>query len=227
MSVEQRVRRQEERAPALAARLATWLGPPRPDERALDAGCGAGALAIAVAPLVAEVVGVDADPALLEAARKLAPPNATFVEGDVAALPFPDSSFELAASMRVLHHVRRPELAIAELVRVVRPGGRVLVVDQLGDIDPLVAMQVDRFERARDPSHTRYVSDADIRGFLDANDLVVQRAEIVRERRELESYLDLAGTEGEAREQARALAPADTYWIEVGWYLAVRRGFAT
>ena len=210
MSVEQRVRRQEERAPALAARLATWLGPPRPDERALDAGCGAGALAIAVAPLVAEVVGVDADPALLEAARKLGPPNATFVEGDVAALPFPDSSFELAASMRVLH-----------------PGGRVLVVDQLGDIDPLVAMQVDRFERARDPSHTRYVSDADIRGFLDANDLVVQRAEIVRERRELESYLDLAGTEGEAREQARALAPADTYWIEVGWYLAVRRGFAT
>ena len=227
MSVEERVRRQEERAPALAALVAGWLGPARTQERALDSGCGAGALAIALAPLVGEVVGVDASTELLQEARRLAPQNVTFVEGDVTALPFPDASFEVAGSMRVLHHVRRPELAISELVRVVRPGGRVLVVDQLGDVDPLVAMQVDRFERARDPSHARYVSDADMRGFLDANDLVLQRSEVVREQRELEPYLDLVGAEGEARERARALAPGERYWIDVGWYLAVRRGFAT
>ena len=57
-------------------------------ERALDAGTGAGTLALALAPLVREVVGVDVVPELLEAARRDAPPNVTFVEGNIAKLDF-------------------------------------------------------------------------------------------------------------------------------------------
>src|SRR5688572_16335651 len=145
---------QDARAESLAAAVRAFV-PVTGDERALDSGCGAGALALALAPLVREVVGVDRVPELLEEARRRAPANATFVEGDAARLPFDASSFDLAGSMRVLHHVPRPELVVAELARVTRPGGTILVIDQLGDVDPLVSLELDRFERARDPSHSR------------------------------------------------------------------------
>src|SRR5437764_11191895 len=92
------------------------------EERALDSGTGAGVLALALAPLVREVVGVDLVPELLAAARAAASPNATFVEADATALPLEAESFHLAGSRRTLHHIHRPELAVAELARVTRRG---------------------------------------------------------------------------------------------------------
>jgi SAM-dependent methyltransferase len=218
--VSARVALQEERAAALADRVAGVLAPRTGEERALDAGCGAGALAFALAPLVQEVVGVDSSADLLAAARERAPANCEFVEGDVTALPFEYGSFDLVGCARVLHHVRRPELVMSELSRVTRPGGRILVVDQLGSIDPMVAFEQDRFERARDRSHTRLLPDGDIRALFEANDLVVLSNEVTRERRDVERYLDLVGAEGETRERLRHMAPAPTYEIEVGWYVA-------
>ena len=129
--------KQDAAAAALAERVREFVLP-RGDERALDVGTGAGALALALAPLVREVVGVDRVPELLALARERATAfgNVELVEGDATALPFPASSFDLAATMRTLHHVARPELVLAELTRVTRPGGRVLVVDQLGPRRP-------------------------------------------------------------------------------------------
>jgi ubiquinone/menaquinone biosynthesis C-methylase UbiE len=219
VSLEARLTLQAERAEELASRVRSFLGPLRGDERALDVGCGTGALAFALAPLVGEVVALDSNPEFVAAARELAPPNVAVLEGDATALPFEAFSFDLAGCMRVLHHAHRPELVVAELARVVRPGGRVLVVDQLGAVDPLVSLELDRFERARDPSHRRLLPDADVRAYLDANDLVVERNEIVVETRDLERYLALADADPAL---ARA-APAGVRQVEIGWYLARRR----
>src|SRR5438094_7067395 len=106
--------------------LRTFVAP-NGDERAVDSGTGAGTLALALAPLVREVVGVDVVPELLDRARKDAPANVTFVEGDATNLPFDGASFDLVCCRRTLHHIARPELVVAQLTRVTRPGARVFV----------------------------------------------------------------------------------------------------
>ena len=224
MTVKMRLALQEERATALAERVRRLLGPFTGTEVALDAGSGTGALAFALAPHVAEAVAVDTEPDYLEAGRAIAPDNVRFVEGDSTALPFDYASFDIAGCLRLLHHVRRPELAVSELVRVTRPGGRVLIADQLGSVDPLRSLEMDRFERLRDASHQRLLPDADIRGYLDANDLVLLVSEVTRERVDLEQRLELADLSDEERVRVRGLAPASVYEIEVGWYVARKPG---
>jgi ubiquinone/menaquinone biosynthesis C-methylase UbiE len=214
---------QDARAAELEAKIVRFAEL-RGDERALDAACGAGALAFALAPHVREVVGVDIVPELLEQGRQRAgeAENVEFVEGDATKLPFARGSFDLAGTLRSLHHIERPELVVAELTRVTRLGGRILVVDQLAPIDPLAAFELNAFERARDPSHTRTLADVDLRHLFESNGLVLVREDYEREERELDPYLDLAGCEGEERERAQTLAPSP-YVAELGWYLLDRR----
>jgi ubiquinone/menaquinone biosynthesis C-methylase UbiE len=214
---------QDARAAELEAKVVRFVSP-RGDERVLDSGTGAGALAFALAPHVREVVGVDLVPELLERARSRAAqfPNVEFVEADVTSLPFELGSFDLAGSARTLHHVVRPELAVAELARVTRVGGRVLVVDQVAPVDPLAAAQLNAFERARDPSTTRLLADVDLRGLFESNGLVLVRDERELEPRDLDAYLELAACEGDERRRAEALAP-EGYTAELGWYLLERR----
>jgi SAM-dependent methyltransferase len=224
VSVDLRLALQEERAAELTERVRRLLSPFTGKEIALDAGCGTGALAFALAPYVAQVVGVDAREEYLQAAGSAAPDNVRFVEGDTTALPFRYAAFDIAGSLRVLHHARRPELAVSELTRVLRPGGRVLVVDQLGSIDPLRSLEMDRFERLRDPTHVRLLPDADIRGYLDANDLVLLSSEVTNEVVDVEHRFDLASTPEEERVAIRGPIPAPPYEVEVGWYVARKPG---
>jgi ubiquinone/menaquinone biosynthesis C-methylase UbiE len=193
------------------------------EERVLDAGAGTGALAFALAPLVREVIALDIVPELLDLGRQAAAefPNVTFLEGDATKLPFGRDSFDLAGCHRTLHHIARPELAISELARVASFGGRVLIIDQIAPGDPLAALELDRFERARDPSHTRLLPDVDIRSLLDANGLVLRASRFEQEPRDLDRYLDLAGCEGPARDAALAAAPSQLA-ASVGWYLAAK-----
>ncbi|HET9437564.1 MAG TPA: class I SAM-dependent methyltransferase [Gaiellaceae bacterium] len=224
MSVELRLALQERRSADLAQRVRRLLGPFTGDEAALDAGCGTGAVAFALAPQVAEVVGVDTRADYLDAAREAAPANVRFVEGDVMALPFGYAEFDLVCCHRVLHHVRRPELAVSELARVARPGGKIFLVDQLGSSDPLVTLEMDRFERLRDETHQRLLPEADIRGYLDANDLVLLSSEVTREKVDLEERLALAGFDEDERIRIRGPAPARPYDVEVGWYVSRKPG---
>jgi ubiquinone/menaquinone biosynthesis C-methylase UbiE len=214
---------QDARAAELEEKVVRFVAPSG-DERVLDSGTGSGALAFALAPHVREVVAVDLVPELLEQGRRRAErfPNVSFVEGDATKLPFEYGSFDLAGSLRTLHHIARPELAVAELARVTRPRGRVLVVDQIAPVDPLAALELNRFERARDASHARALADIDLRHLFEANGLVLVQAEYEREPRDLDAYLDLAGCEGEERERAAGLAPPG-YTADLGWYLLEKR----
>jgi ubiquinone/menaquinone biosynthesis C-methylase UbiE len=235
-----------ERIPATRDRLRRLLEP-RGDEQALDAGTGAGTFALALAPLVLEVIGLDPVPELLEQARRTSgvtsgvssevTSNVTFVLGDVARLPFEAERFDLVVTSRMIHHVQWPDIAIGELARVTRTRGRLLVVDQVASADPLEALAHNRLERLRDPSHVRVLSDQDFRLLFDANELVLRRSEVDREEIELDRFLDLAGCAGDARaavyaEVERLLAAGQTAGIglrrsgggygltlTIGWYL--------
>ena len=220
MSLELRLALQEQRSADLEQRLRRLLGPFTGTEAALDAGCGTGSVAFALAPYVAEVVGIDIRADYLAAGRAAAPANVRFEEGDVTNMPFGYAEFDLVCCHRVLHHVRRPELAVSELARVARSGDKIFIADQLGSVDPLLSLEMDRFERLRDATHQRLLPDGDIRGYLDANDLLLLSSEVTREQVDLEERLELAGFSEEERVRIRGPAPANPYEIEVGWYVA-------
>jgi hypothetical protein len=83
---------------------------------------------------------------------------------------------------------------------------------------------MDRFERLRDATHQRLLPDGDIRGYLDANDLILITSEVTRERVDLERRLDLAEMPEEERVKIRGPAPAAPYDVEIGWYVARKPG---
>jgi ubiquinone/menaquinone biosynthesis C-methylase UbiE len=221
--VARRLARQRDQAAELERRVIELLGPIAADARALDVGCGTGALASALAAHVGEVVGIDGAPSSIEAARGSAPANCAFEVGDATALRFAGDDFTVSGCLRVLHHVSRPDLVVSELARVTHGGGTILVVDQLGSVEPSVAAATHAFERARDRSHERLLTDAEIRMLFELSNLVVRQVEITTEARELEGYLDLVGLEGEKRDYVRSLAPGPEYDVELGWYVAERR----
>ncbi len=98
-----------------------------------DLGCGTGQVSAALAPFVARVVSVDASAAMLQAARKRLHglENVDLRRGELEALPIDDERLDAAAMMLVLHHLPEPGKALAEVARVLTPGGRFLVVDML------------------------------------------------------------------------------------------------
>jgi SAM-dependent methyltransferase len=108
-----------------------------PGAAVLEVGCGPGHLSIRLAhDHGLEVTGLDLDPDMIERARARAQgarPGAegspAFVVGDVAALPFGDGSFDLVVSTLSMHHWAEPTKGLAEIGRVLRPGGRALVWD--------------------------------------------------------------------------------------------------
>lgn len=95
---------------------------------ALDAACGTGRHARYLAGQGARVTGVDRSPAMLEVARREVP-EATFDDGELESLPYQDGSFDLAVVSLALCHLADPAPAVAELGRVLTPGGHLVITD--------------------------------------------------------------------------------------------------
>ncbi|NNF37681.1 MAG: metalloregulator ArsR/SmtB family transcription factor [Gemmatimonadetes bacterium] len=96
-----------------------------------DLGAGTGVFASAVAPFVRSVTVVDRSPEMLATARgRMAEVSSVrFREGDLETLPIDDGAIDLAIVSLVLHHVADPAVALAEVARVLRPGGRLILID--------------------------------------------------------------------------------------------------
>lgn len=137
---------------AIAAQAA-----PGPGEAWLEAACGPGVVSRHLAPLTGSVHGVDLTPAMIDLARRSAADagiaNATFEVADATATGLEDDRFDGAVTRFSLHHLPVPGRLLEELARVVRPGGRIVVVDLLADEDGEARAWSQEIERLRDPSH--------------------------------------------------------------------------
>jgi ubiquinone/menaquinone biosynthesis C-methylase UbiE len=125
----------------------------------LDLGCGAGHTALAIAPHVAYVTAVDVTPDMLTAAAKLAEQrgvaNVTFQLADATRLPFDSDRFDLVTSRVAAHHFADPRAALAEVRRVLRPGGRLALVDTVSPEEAPLDTFLQCVELLRDASHAR------------------------------------------------------------------------
>jgi SAM-dependent methyltransferase len=133
------------------------LAPAEADSRWLDVACGPGVVSRAVASRVGTVTGIDLTPAMVEEAERSTGEegagNVSFALGDATSLEFAEASFDGAITRLSLHHIPLPARVVAEMTRVVRPGGWVVVGDLIGDVDGEAAAWREEIERLRDPSH--------------------------------------------------------------------------
>ena len=138
---------------------------PRPGMRLLDAGCGAGLFASLAVQGGAEVNGLDAAPGLIEYARGRVP-DATFVVGDIGALPFADREFDAVTALNSLLYASDPPQALAELARVTASGGSVVLTWGCGPEQATCAELLDALRAAipaagRTPHQTSLTLTAD------------------------------------------------------------------
>jgi SAM-dependent methyltransferase len=157
--------------------------PASKDARWLETACGTGLVSRAVAARVGSVAGVDLTPAMIDEARRAATEEGVssveFSLGDATALEFADDSFDGAITRLSLHHIPAPGRVVAEMARVVRPGGWVVVSDIAGDEDGKAAAWREEIERLRDPSHWACLTPERLRRMGDAAGLELERERLV------------------------------------------------
>lgn len=125
----------------------------------LDIATATGHTALALAPHTRRVIGVDLTVEMLTEARRQAElqgvSNVTFTEADAEQLPFPDGSFDVVTCRIAAHHFPQVEAFCREASRVLRPGGVLLIVDNVAPEDEEQDRFINALEKLRDPSHFR------------------------------------------------------------------------
>lgn len=179
------------------------------DERVLDVGTGTGHTALAFAPRVYEVVGVDLTLAMLDRARELAAAqgvtNVRFERGDAMALPYADAGFDLVTCRVCAHHFADPTSAVREMTRVLRPGGTLLLVDSVSPEDPAEDSYLNCIELLRDPSHVRNYSVSQWQAMLGAAGLAAEWLATWPVPLDFEDWVERMQTPELERAQLRAL----------------------
>jgi SAM-dependent methyltransferase len=197
-----------------AASLARLVGyaSPAPGDVALDVATGAGHTALALAPHVRSVVAVDLTPEMLaETARHAARRGLANVRvqiGAAEALPFADGSFDIVTVRTAPHHFADISRAVREMARVVRVGGRVVVVDTTVPEDDALDREINAIELMRDPSHVRNYRPSEWRRMLLAAGLAITESRVDRfaegqGRMDFDTWTRRAGTVPRAVDELR------------------------
>ena len=161
-------------------RLVEWLSP-QPHWTVLDVATGAGHTAKALSPHVNTVIAVDLTKTMLETARTFLRDggckNVEYVLADAESLPFLDATFDAVTCRIAAHHFPHPETFIQETVRVLKPGGSFLFIDNIAPADEKLADFMNTFERLRDPSHVRCLSMSEWESWMTPAGLVIKNSQ--------------------------------------------------
>jgi len=192
---------------------------PTGTERVLDIGTGAGHTALALAPRVAHVVLTDPVDAMLGAARGLFQDagvrNAEFVTAVAERLPFPDADFDIVTTRLAAHHFDDVALAMREVARVLRPGGRFIFIDTLAPNDAQSAAFQHEVESLRDPTHRRIYTEREWIAFCEQAGFRVEKTEVVRKAHDFEPWLQRGGEDAATMRRVRdrfLTAPPSAVW---------------
>ncbi len=132
----------------------------------IDVACGPGVVTAAIAPGARSVTAFDATAAMLDKARarcaKAGLANVAFERGDAEQLPFADARFDGLVTRLAIHHFADPRRALAEMFRVLRPGGVAVIVDVVSSEDRRESDLHNAIERLRDPSHVRMLAASEL-----------------------------------------------------------------
>lgn len=210
---------------------------PRKSWRALDVATGTGHTALAVAPYVASVTGVDLTPEMLAEAEKLRARrgvrNVTFQVGDAHHLPFPGQAFELITCRRAAHHFTEIHQALAEMRRVAAAHARLVIDDRSVPEDDFIDACMNELDRYHDPSHVREYRPSEWRAMLERAGWRTEVVEPYVRHRPLRSLIEHAAPEDAARIRARLdalderqrkalqLVQVNGEWYSNHWYLMI------
>jgi ubiquinone/menaquinone biosynthesis C-methylase UbiE len=164
-----------------------------PGSRVLDLACGPGIVSEALAYQAGTVVACDLTPTMLTRARRRCAEagltNVRCMLGLAEVLPFAAETFDVVVNRLALHHFPRPAAALAEMARVTRAAGRIVLVDVVSSEDPEASAVHNALEVLRDPSHIRMLPKTEILASLQEAGLEVQTTAMWTNRREFDEWL--------------------------------------
>lgn len=177
--------------PSRLARIVE-MAEPKPSWRALDIGTGTGHTAFAFAPAVAWVTGVDITDAMLKQAERVRKDqgygNVELRLGDAHQLPFADGSFDLVTCRRTAHHFRDIAVALREMRRVLKTGGRLVIDDRSSPEDDEVDDILHRLDSLHDHSHVRQYRVSEWTRMLSGTGFAVVAVETYEQDRPLSAF---------------------------------------
>ena len=177
---------------------------PSKTDAVLEVAAGTCACGRTIAPYAGNVVCLDMTPAMLSVGKSEAGKkhldNMTFVLGDAAELPFLNGSFDIVLSRLAFHHFPDVKQPFAEMVRVLKPGGKLVLIDMEAAEEPLRKTE-DSIEKMRDPSHVRNLSENEILALYRDRGLSVSCCEVTKMPVVLQSWLEHTKTPLEIQKQ--------------------------
>lgn len=197
-------------------------------ENVLEVAAGTCACGRAIAPHAAHVACLDMTPAMLEVGRQEADrqglSNMSFVLGDAAELPFLDNSFDVVISRLAFHHFPQVDPPFAQMKRVLKPGGKLVLIDMEAAPEALRETE-DEIERMRDPSHVRNLSREEMLALYRAHEIPVKRCDEIPTRQILSNWMALTHTPEEIRQQIAARMEDELNGGEkTGFFPEIREG---